>query len=104
MALKHDFNFYTNDALTVDDICNAIDVYELHQDHKARENSKHVIIAGWIQNQVRIEKHNTNPNVQKTEAELDDLALKDLFEEDEKLKGVISEARKVYMDHKKSKK
>ena len=104
MALKRDYKFYTDDALTADDICDAIDVYELSKDPKARESAKDLIIAGWIQNQVRIEKNNTNINAPETDAEIDDVALKDLFEQDEKLKEVISQARKIYMNHKKSKK
>lgn len=100
---KESYKFYTENIVTTGDICVAIDSFETNDnpnDKKRRIHKK--IKSGGIQNELRIEKYNLDKKIPRTDKEIDDLALKDLFEKDEKLNEIISEAKEVYMEHKKS--
>ncbi len=83
---KEDYKFYTESIVTTDNICDAIDAFEANDNPNDKKNAEYIKIikSGWIQNELRIEKHNPNKKVPRTDKEIDDLALKDLFEKDEK--------------------
>lgn len=98
---EYRYQLYRKQPVTRNEICDAIDSFETSNDSRTKENARNIIITGWIQNELRIEKHNPDKKILRTEKEIDDLAMKDLLERNGKLIKVVAEARELYMAHKK---